>query len=707
MKIEEKIVQLTGLEAIQVKNVLALLAEGATIPFISRYRKEMTKGLDEVKVAEIQAYKKKFDVLEKRKQTIVKAIEEAGKLDDILASKISDTWDENELEDIYLPFKVKRKTKASVAREMGLEGLAKIIMAQREGNIETAAIKFSKSANISSDEALQGARYIIAEWMNEHAYSRKRIRSLFERTAVITSKLVKGKETEASKFKDYYDFSEPVKRIASHRLLAIYRGNSEGLLRMDAKPVETDALEILEQIFLKSNNTLGEQIKLAAKDAYKRLIKPSLENEILKQAKEKADIESIKVFSRNLEQLFMMAPLGGKRVLAIDPGFRTGCKIVCLDENGGLLHNENIYPHPPQNQSGKAASKVNGLVSAFKIQAIAIGNGTASRETEAFIKKVRFEKEVEVYIVNEAGASVYSASKVAREEFPMYDVTVRGAVSIGRRLMDPIAELVKIDPKSIGVGQYQHDVNQTLLQENLDQVVVNSVNRVGVQLNTASKYLLTYVSGLGPQLAANIITYRDEIGGFSSRKELLKVPKLGKKAYEQAAGFLRIRESKHPLDNSSVHPERYGLVEKLAKDSGLKLEELIGNKSVIDGIDWTKFVSNEVGMYTLNDIASELKKPGRDPRKKAKIFEFARGLKSIQDLEEGMVVPGLINNITNFGAFVDIGIKESGLVHISALANQFISNPADYVSLGQEVQVKVISIDPIRKRIGLSMKDVQ
>ena len=705
-KIIDRIVQLTQLSKNQVQNVLSLFDEGATIPFIARYRKEMTNGLDEIRIAEIQSIKKKLDDLLKRKTTILNAIEEAGKLSDKLKAQIEETWDENELEDLYLPFKTKRKTKATVAREMGFEGLAKMLMSQNNGDPIQMASRFASKARVDEEEALQGARYIIAEWVNEHQFARKRVRQLFERTALVSSKMVKGKEEEGAKFKDYFEFSEALKRVASHRYLAIHRGVDEGVLNMNIKPVEADALTTLESIFVKNNNESSDQVKLAVKDAYKRLMKPSLENECVKTAKEKADLDSIKVFSRNLEQLFMMAPLGGKRTLAIDPGFRTGCKLVCLDENGGLLHNENIYPHPPQNQSGKAAAKINALVNSFKIDAIAIGNGTAGRETEELIKKVRFSKDVQVFIVNEAGASIYSASKVAREEFPMYDVTVRGAVSIGRRLMDPMAELVKIEPKSIGVGQYQHDVNQTLLKEQLDQVVENCVNKVGVQLNTASKYLLTYVSGLGPQLAANIIQYRDEIGAFSSRSELLKVPKLGKKAFEQAAGFLRIQESEQPLDNSSVHPERYKLVEKIAKKKGVKVGELIGNKSVIEEIQWDEFVSDEIGMYTLNDIAKELQKPGRDPRKKAKVFEFAKGLKSIQDLNEGMVVPGIVNNITNFGAFVDIGIKESGLVHISALANEFISNPADFVSLGQEVQVKVISIDAARKRIGLSMKDV-
>lgn len=705
-KILDRIKIVTQLEKKQIENVINLLSEGATIPFIARYRKEMTRGLDEVKIAEIQSCLKKYTDLEKRKETILSTIDEAGKLTDKLKEQIISTWDENELEDLYLPFKAKRKTKATVAREQGFEGLAKMLMSQSHGDVEDMAHKFASRAGTSTDEALEGARYIIAEWANENAYARKRLRQLFERKAVLTSKLVKSKEAEAEKFKDYFDYSEPLKRAASHRLLAVFRGKGEGFLRVDVKPDEEEALQILEQLYVKNNTASSDEVSKALKDSYKRLIKPSLENEFSKLAKEKADKDSITVFARNLEQLFMMPPLGSKRVLAIDPGFKTGCKVVCLDEKGTLLHNENIYPHPPHNKAGKSASKINALVNAFKIEAIAIGNGTAGRETEDFIKKVRFEKEVQVFIVNEAGASIYSASKVAREEFPMYDVTVRGAVSIGRRLMDPIAELVKIEPKSIGVGQYQHDVNQTMLKEQLDQVVENCVNKVGVELNTASKYLLTYVSGLGPQLAENIIAYRDEVGKIKSRNELLKVPKLGKKAFEQAAGFLRIREGKHLLDNSSVHPESYKLVEGIAKKSGIGLEALIGNKEAIDAVNWENYVSDKVGMYTLNDIAAELKKPGRDPRKKAKVFEFARGIKTMADLEEGMILPGIVNNITNFGAFVDIGIKQSGLVHISELANEFISNPADYVSLGQEVKVRVTSIDASRNRLGLSMKDI-
>ena len=695
----------TGISVPQVEKTLSLLTGGATIPFIARYRKEATSSLDEVQIGLIKSVYNKLTKIENRKETILNAINEQGKLTDELKAVIQSTWDAAELEDLYLPFKQKRKTRADTARENGLEPLAKIIMAQREMDIDSRVAAFVKGNVKSVEEALQGGRDIIAEWVNENKKARMIIRELFDKQAVISSKLVKGKADEAQKYSDYFQYEEKLSRCKSHRLLAIRRGEKESFLKVSIRPSEEYALERLQKFFIK-NDVVGH-VALAIKDSYKRLLAPSIENEFAVLSKEKADMEAIKVFAENLKQLLLTAPLGEKRILAIDPGFRSGCKLVCLDENGGLLHNDTIFPHPPQSQSGPAMSKINTLVQQYKIEAIAIGNGTAGRETENLIRRVRFRDDVEVFVVNEAGASIYSASPEAREEFPDYDVTVRGAVSIGRRLMDPLAELVKIEAKSIGVGQYQHDVDQKLLKESLDTVVESCVNKVGVDVNTASKHLLGYVSGLGPQLAQNIINYRNEYGAFGSRKSLDKVPRMGSKAFEQCAGFLRIKNGKNPLDNSAVHPESYPVVKKIARHAGLTVSEMIGNKEVIEKLDFTHFVSPDTGLDTLNDIRKELLKPGLDPRKKAKIFEFAKGINKITDLEIGMELPGIISNITNFGAFVNIGVKQDGLVHISHLADEFISNPADFVSLNQHVKVKVLDIDVPRKRISLSMKDVK
>ena len=695
------------LKTIQVEKTINLLSDGATIPFIARYRKEVTGNLDEVQIQQIDQLKQKLDEFFKRKDYILKNIEEQGKLTDELKERIEACWDENELEDLYLPYKSKRKTRADKAREQGLEPLAKMIMSQRNDSVFDRLHTFLNDEVADEDTALQGARDIIAEWVNEHGYARNKVRFGFERSATIKSKVVKSKVDEAQQFKDYFDFEEPLKRCPSHRLLAMRRGESEGFLRVSIQPDEVRAMEELNRIFVKNNSASAEQVELAVKDAYKRLLKPSIETEFANLSKAKADEAAIEVFAKNLRQLLMMAPLGGKRILAIDPGFRTGCKLVCINENGDLKHNENIYPHPPQNQKGKAQSKLAQLVNAFDIQAIAIGNGTASRETEEVVRKTRFDRDLDVFIVNEAGASIYSASKVAREEFPNYDVTVRGAVSIGRRLMDPLAELVKIEPKSIGVGQYQHDVDQKMLKDSLDSVVISCVNAVGVNVNTASKHLLTYVSGLGPQLAQNIVDYRTEKGAIDSRKELLNVSKLGPKAFEQCAGFLRIANAENPLDNSAVHPERYALVNKMAKDLKLSVKELIGNEKAVGAIDAQRYVGGEVGLPTIEDIKAELLKPGRDPRKQIKVFEFAKGIRKVEDLHEGMVLPGIVTNITNFGAFVDVGVKQDGLVHISELANRFVANPAEVVTLGQHVKVKVLTIDLSRKRLAFSMKQAE
>ncbi|MCB9001590.1 MAG: RNA-binding transcriptional accessory protein [Bacteroidales bacterium] len=691
----------------QVSNTIKLLNDGATIPFISRYRKEMTGNLDEVQVSSIRDLSAKYIELDKRKETILSTIEEQGKLTDELKSRIINCYDTTELEDIYLPYKPKRRTKATIAKEKGLEPLAEIIYRQQERNILTKAEKYINDKVPNVEEALQGARDIIAEWISENEKARNIARRHFKRFATIKSKVIKGKETEGVKYSDYFNFEEEVKRCASHRFLAMRRGQEEGFLRVSIVPPSEPLLEELKSNFIRSYGDAAEEMDKAITDSYKRLIEPSIENEFTAELKTKADDEAIHVFTENLRQLLLSAPLGQKNVLAIDPGYRTGCKIVCLDAQGNLVHNETIYPHPPQNESGKAMSKISSLVETFKIEAIAIGNGTASRETEALIKRIRFNRDVKVFVVSEDGASVYSASPVAREEFPEYDVTVRGAVSIGRRLMDPLAELVKIDPKSIGVGQYQHDVDQNKLKGSLDQVVESCVNHVGVSLNTASKHLLTYVSGLGPQLAQNIVDFRKQNGPFSCRTELKKVTRLGGKAYEQCAGFLRISNAKNPLDNSAVHPESYHIVEQMAKDLNCSVSDLIGDEQLRNKIKPEHYVTDKVGLPTLNDIIQELSKPGRDPRKGIKVFEFAEGIFKIDDLIPGMVVPGIVTNITNFGVFVDVGVKQDGLIHISQLANRFVSNPLEIVKLHQHVKVKVLEVDIQRKRIQLSLKDVE
>ena len=690
----------------QVKACLDLLAEGATIPFISRYRKERTGNLDEVAIGEIKLNHEKIQELENRKKTVLNTIDEQGKLTPDLKEKITACATLTDLEDLYLPYKPKRKTRATMAREKGLEPLAKMIMVQHNRDIVGQASRFVNKDVESEDAALAGARDIIAEWVNENLRARNSIRRLFDREGVLVSKLQKGKEEEGAKYKDYFSFEEKISRIPSHRLLAIRRGEKEGFLKVSIAPSKERALDTLDRIFVKANNDSAEQVTMAVKDAYQRLLGPAIETEFSGSSKDKADEEAIKVFALNLHQLLMAAPLGQKRVLAIDPGYRTGCKVVCLNEQGDLIHNETIYPHAPQNDRGMAMKKLAHAISVYKIEAIAIGNGTASRETEALVKYLKLDREVKVFVVSEDGASVYSASSVAREEFPQYDVTVRGSVSIGRRLMDPMAELVKIDPKSIGVGQYQHDVDQTKLKQSLDQVVENTVNQVGVEVNTASKHLLTYVSGLGPQLAGNIVAHRSENGPFTSRKQLLKVARMGKKSFEQCAGFLRISGADNPLDNSAVHPESYPVVEKMAKDLGVSVDGLISDKEIQKQLDLEKYATKSVGLPTLKDIKKELEKPGRDPRKKAKVFEFAKGIENINNLEIGMVLPGIVTNITNFGAFVDVGVKQDGLVHISNMADKFISKPSEVVALHQHVEVKVIELDIQRKRIQLSMKDV-
>ncbi|MDB9774858.1 RNA-binding transcriptional accessory protein [Vicingaceae bacterium] len=697
----------TKLPELSIKNTIELLESGATLPFIARYRKELTGNLDEVQIEEIQQASLKFKEIEKRKETILKAIGEQGKLTDELERKIVACDDLVPLEDIYLPFKQKRTTKGDKAKALGLEPLARMMMAQNLTDLESTAERFLNNEVDSIEDALKGAKDIIAEWINENEYIRRNIRWLFERKAIISSTLVKGKEAEGEKFKDYFDWSEPLKRIPSHRFLAISRGENEGFLRCKISIDQEEALEKIEQAIVKTNySDLRTQLQEASKDAYKRLISSSIETEFKNTYKAKADEEAIKVFAENLRQLLLAPPLGQKNIMAIDPGFRTGCKIVCLNSLGDLMFNETIYPHPPQNQDTMAAKKINTIVSRYKVQAIAIGNGTAGRETERFIQKMRFNDPVEVYVVNESGASIYSASKVARDEFPEYDVTVRGAISIGRRLMDPLAELVKIDAKSIGIGQYQHDVDQKNLNEGLDRVVESCVNKVGVDLNSASQHLLQYISGLGPQLAQRIVDYRSENGKFTSRKELQKIKGMGAKSYEQAAGFLRISDGKNPLDNSSVHPERYELVKKMAKSVGLSVAEIVRNESAIEQLKLADFIDNEIGLPTLSDLKTELKKPARDPRKAIKRFEFDQTVSKITDLRVGMILPGLVTNITNFGAFVDIGVKQDGLVHISHLANQFVANPNEVVTLQQAVRVKVIEVDEARKRIQLSMKEV-
>lgn len=694
---------LSGISEKQISSTLHLLGEGATIPFISRYRKEVTGGLNEVQIEQIKEQHDKLCDIAKRKETILGTITEQGKLTAELEKRINDTWNPTELEDIYLPYKPKRKTRAEAARQKGLEPLATLLLLQRENNLSARAASFVKGEVKDVEDALKGARDIIAEQVNEDERARNAVRNQFSRQAEINAKVVKGKEEEAAKYRDYFDFSEPLKRCTSHRLLAIRRAEAEGLLKVSITPDDEACIERLERQFVRGNNECSEQVSEAAIDAYKRLLKPSIETEFAAQSKEKADDEAIRVFTENLRQLLLAAPLGQKRVLAIDPGFRTGCKVVCLDAQGNLLHNENIYPHPPVGKTGEAASKLRKMVEAYQIEAISIGNGTASRETEDFINQQTFDRQIPVFVVSEQGASIYSASKIARDEFPDYDVTVRGAVSIGRRLMDPLAELVKIDPKSIGVGQYQHDVDQTKLKKALDQTVENCVNLVGVNLNTASSHLLTYISGLGPQLAQNIVNYRAENGAFNSRKELMKVPRMGAKAFEQCAGFLRIPGAKNPLDNTAVHPESYHIVEQMAKDLKCTVNELIADKELRRKINISDYVTPVVGLPTLQDIMQELEKPGRDPRKAIKVFEFDKNVRTIADLREGMILPGIVGNITNFGAFVDIGIKENGLVHLSQLAERYISDPTEIVSIHQHVMVRVMNVDTDRKRIQLSM----
>ena len=690
----------------QVARTISLLEEGATIPFISRYRKERTGGLDEVQIAAIKQQMDRLGELARRKETVLSAIEEQGKLSEELRARIEATWESTALEDLYLPFKPKRTTRAELARRKGLEPLAKILMAQHEADPKHRAVAFARGEVSSAEDALQGARDIIAEWINENEGARNIVRQSFGRTATITAKVVKGKEEEGAKYRDYFDFSEPLRRCTSHRLLALRRGEAEGILRVSISPDAEECRKRLEHRFVKGSNGSSREVALAVADALKRLLKPSIESEFARESKAKADEEAIRVFAENLRQLLLAPPLGQKRVLGIDPGFRTGCKVVCLDAQGNLLHYEAIYPHPPKNERGKAAAKVAQLVSTYNIEAIAIGNGTASRETENFITNIRYDRKVQVFVVSENGASIYSASKLAREEFPDYDVTVRGAVSIGRRLMDPLAELVKIDPKSIGVGQYQHDVDQTALKQSLDRTVESCVNLVGVNVNTASKHLLTYISGLGPTLAQNIIDYRTEHGPFRSRRELLNVPRMGAKAFEQSAGFLRIPGGENPLDNSAVHPESYPVVERMAKDLHCSVSELIQDKKKKKTLRLETYVNDKVGMPTLLDIMQELDKPGRDPRQAIQVFAFDPTVKSLEDLCEGMVLPGIITNITNFGCFVDIGIKENGLVHISELADRFVSDPSEVVSIHQQVRVRVLSIDRERRRVQLSMKNI-
>ena len=691
----------------QVRNTIGLLESGATIPFISRYRKEMTGGLNEVQITDVKNWLDKLTELKARKDTILNALEKQEKLTPELKARIESSWDSNEIEDIYLPYKPKRVTRAEMARKKGLEPLAKLIAAQKEPFLSGRVPAFVQGEVKDEEEALSGARDIIAEWVNENERTRNQVRFAF-RQAVISAKVIKGKEEEGAKYRNYFQFEEKLSRCQSHRLLAVRRGEEEGFLRVSIAPADDDAcLESLYRQYKRNNGACWEQFQLAIDDAYKRLLKPSIESEFAKSSKQKADEEAIRVFADNLRQLLLAPPLGQKRVLGIDPGYRTGCKVVCLDAQGNLLHNETIYPHPPKNERKKAEIKIQHLVEAYNIDAISIGNGTASRETEEFITNIRYTKPVKVFVVSEDGASVYSASAVARAEFPEYDVTVRGAVSIGRRLMDPLAELVKIDPKSIGVGQYQHAVDQALLKKSLDQTVESCVNLVGVNVNTASKELLTYISGLGPVLAQNIVQYRAENGPFDSRKDLKKVPRLGEKAFEQCAGFLRIPNGSNPLDNSAVHPESYPVVEKMAADLHCTVGELMKRKELKQQIRLEQYQTDQIGMPTLQDIMKELDKPGRDPRSEIQEFSFNPDIHTIDDLQEGIILPGIVTNITNFGCFVDVGIKENGLVHISELADRFVSNPADVVSIHQHVQVRVLSIDTTRKRVQLSMKGIE
>ncbi len=690
----------------KVSNTMDLISEGATIPFISRYRKEATGGLDETQIHEIQNLYDRFIEIDKRRDTILRTIGEQGVLTDELKQKIEEAVTMTELEDLYLPYRPRKKTRASVARENGLEPLAKIIMQQKDQYIIKKAEEFISDKVNSAEDAIQGARDIIAEWMNESSYARQQIRKLFYHQSSISSHVIRSKEEDGIKYKDYYEFEERFNKCPSHRILAIFRGEDEGFLKSRIGPDDAEAIDILDKIFVKGNNEASGYVSIAVRDAYKRLIFPAIESEFRQLGKERADDEAIKVFTDNLRQLLLAPPLGQKIVLAIDPGFRTGCKVVCLDSEGKLLHNETIYPNPPHNDKILSTKKMKSLVATYQIEAIAIGNGTASRETESFIKRVRFDRDINVFVVNESGASIYSASEAAREEFPDYDVTVRGAVSIGRRLMDPLAELVKIDPKSIGVGQYQHDVDQNKLKSSLDHVVESCVNLVGVNLNTASRHLLTYVSGLGPHLAGNIIAYRNKNGAFHSRKELNDIPRLGEKAFEQSAGFLRIHAGEHPLDNSAVHPESYHIVERMSSDLKCAVTDLIEKPDLREKIQIEKYITEKAGLPTLKDILAELEKPGRDPRKDIKVFEFAPEIHTIEDLKSGMVVPGIVTNITNFGAFVDIGVKQDGLVHISQMADRYVSNPSEIVRIHQHVKVRILSVDLERRRIQLSMKEM-
>lgn len=693
-----------GLLPIQVENTIELFEQGATVPFIARYRKERTHSLDEIAIADIQQYKEKLEELAKRKISILKTIEEQGKLSKELKEQINDIMDLQALEDLYLPYKPKRRTKATIAKEKGLEPLAKMIMKQNNHEVNSSASRFCNAEVKNEEEAIEGALNIIAEWINENSIAREIVRDHFKRQSFIESKVVKKKEEEGEKYSNYFEWKEPLHRCPSHRMLAMRRGEKDGILKLSLTTENEKVLDRLERLFIKRDSSVPELIKEAIEDSYKRLLMPSICTEVFKLSKESADQEAIRVFADNLRQLLLSAPLGQKRILAIDPGFRTGCKVVCLDNQGKLLHNETIFPHKPQAEYQKALKKIAQLTNAYKVDAIAIGNGTASRETESFIKRVPFEKDISIFMVSEDGASIYSASKVARDEFPQYDVTVRGAISIGRRLMDPLAELVKIDPQSIGVGQYQHDVDQKQLKEGLDRVVSSCVNSVGVNVNTASKHLLNYVSGLGPTLAQNIIDYRNENGAFSSRKELKKVKRMGEKAFEQCAGFLRIDNSTNVLDNSAVHPEAYPIVDKMAKDLKLPLEKIIGNEEICNDINIDKYVTKTLGRPTLEDIIDELQKPGVDPREEIEEFKFAENIFKMEDLTIGMTLPGIVTNITKFGAFVDIGIKQQGLVHISEMADRFISDPNEIVKLHQHINVKVIDIDIQRKRLQLSLK---
>ncbi len=699
-----KIANTLSLRSKNVENTVSLLNEGATVPFIARYRKEMTGSLDEVQITAIRDLLNKLIEIDKRRETILSTIEEQGKLTPELRKKIEQADTLTQLEDLYLPYKPKRKTRATKAREKGLEPLAKILMTQRENDVEYRAESFLSKEVENTEEALQGARDIIAEWVSENTIARNKVRHQFERHAIVSSKMVKGKEEEGAKFRDYFEFDEPLHKCPSHRLLALFRGEEEGVLRLNVSPDAEYAISNLNRLFVKNNSAAADQVELAVKDAYKRLLQPSISTEYRNSAKARADEEAIRVFAENLRQLLLASPLGQKRVLAIDPGFRTGCKVVCLNEQGELIYHSAIYPHPPQNDYHKAASELSFLTNKYKINAIAIGNGTASRETESLVKSTEFDRDIQVFMVSENGASIYSASAVAREEFPNKDITVRGAVSIGRRLMDPLAELVKIDAKSIGVGQYQHDVNQNLLKKKLDEVVESAVNKVGINVNTASKHLLTYVSGLGPKLAQNIVDYRAEHGAFSSRVQIKKVPRMGAKAFEQCAGFLRIRDAKNPLDNSAVHPESYTIVKQMAKSLNCTVTDLVEQEKLRKQIDIRQYVTQTTGLPTLQDIMQELAKPGLDPRGEAQAFSFAEGIKKIEDVHEGMIIPGIVTNITNFGCFVDIGVKQDGLVHISQLANKFVKDPNDVVKLHQHVEVKVLEVDIKRNRINLSMK---